>query len=262
MNSNISHYEVTGFQNVTYGIIMFDTQFSWKNNFFTWLGRNIIKITTGSNIEHVGFITKAPKEFIGTQYTDEYGGIQVVQDGYYVAEPTQHYNSIVTPLLKRLLKPSLNDIGDDGKSDWSGNIYIQLIDDKFCNKKRHLDTFKSMLGLTNQQLWNGNPCKYSLPTAMLSPFPFSKWVRKLFGMDKYATPAQFCSTQGTYLTTKSLGLDFDLTHALGETPRDLSDKLAWNEHSGIREFLLVYKDGKVIARNEKYITATPIFKNV
>ena len=110
MHKEISHYEIKGFKNIKAGFIYFDTQSSLKNNTLPFIGREIIKMTTGAGIEHIGYASKVPEEFVNLQYEDEYNGKDIIGKGYVLFEATNHYDSICTNLTKRMERPSLNDI--------------------------------------------------------------------------------------------------------------------------------------------------------
>lgn len=256
MNKEISHYEITGFQNITYGILQFSTQFSKQNKLRTWFGRSVIKITTGSSTEHIEFVTRSHKDFVGMQCEDRYNGIYKIQDGYYSSAATQHYDSILTPFLQRILTPSLSDVDNNGKSNWTGDVYIQLIDDKFANSDRHRETFKNTMNLTNRKLWNGIPARYRLFLAMLSPYKsLSRWTRRVLKLNQSATPSAFCDVQVMYHICTAVGITFNLIRTLGMTPQDLLDWVYKKQYTGGKEFIGRWENGKCIQINKEFITA-------
>lgn len=265
MSQEISHYEIKSFKNAKAGFLYFDTQSSWKNNKLTQIGRRIIKLTTGRNIEHIALIVEVPNEFINAQYIDEYNGRDFIERGYVVFEATKNFNSIATNIVKRIARPSLNDIDNKGDSKWSGDVYFQEINPTLITDETRLLAFQSMLNLTNQKPWfNGNHCVYKLIVAILSPFPFAKYINKLIGYKKL-TPSVFCSVQGKYLADIVAGQvqkpeNWNILEGLGTNPKDLSRQYISKQLSKIQESLITFVDGKAVAINPQHVIANPIYK--
>ncbi len=265
MNKEISHYEIKGFKNIKAGFIYFNTQFSWQNNIFTYIGREIIKKTTGAGIEHISYVSKVPDEFVGLQYEDEYNEKDIMQKGYVLFEATNHFNSICTNLVKRLEKPSLNDINKKGDSKWTGDVYLQEIKSEYITNETLALAFQLGLDLTNKKPWiNGYESEYSLLRAELSPFPFAKTFNRLIGYKKL-TPSVFCSVQAKYLTDILTGQvqnpqNWNILEGLGTNPKDLSRQYISKQYSKIQESLITFVDGKAVAINPQHVIANPIYK--
>ncbi len=265
INKEISHYEIKGFKNIKAGFIYFDTQSSWKNNKLPFIGRGIIKMTTGAGIEHIGYVSKVPEEFVNLQYEDRYNGKDIIEKGYVLFEATKHYDSICTNLTKRLEKPSLNDINKKGTSKWTGDVYLQEIKPEYITKETLALAFQLGLDLTNKKPWiNGYESKYSLLRAELSPFPFAKTINRLIGYKKL-TPSVFCSVQGKYLADIVTGQvqkpeNWNILEGLGTNPKDLSRQYISKQLSKIQESLITFVDGKAVAINPQHVIANPIYK--
>jgi len=263
-NKEILHYDIEGFKNITVAIVYFDTENGAKNKLLPFLGRSIIKLTTRSNIEHIAIVIKVPSELIGTQYEDEYNGKDVINGEYILLETTGGCNVTCTDLLKRLQKPSLIDIDKKGDSSWTGQVYIQKILPQYISKVRLSLALNEALKLTNQKSWiNSFPSKYVEFRAILSPFPFAKWVNKILGYKKI-TPAVFCSVFAKYITEFVTGKvdkaeSFDMLEALGTNPKDFSHECYSKQLTKMPEILVQYVDGKPIMVN-KDIISTPIYK--
>jgi hypothetical protein len=265
INKEISHYEIKGFRNIKAGFIYFDTQSSLKNNTLTLLGRAIIKMTTGAGIEHIGYVSKVPPEFVSLQYEDRYNGKDIIEKGYVFFEATNHFDSIATNVVKRMERPSLNDINKKGDSKWTGDVYLQEIQPEFITDNSLSLAFQLGLDLTNKKPWiNGYKTEYSLLRAELSPFPFAKTINRLIGYKKL-TPSVFCSVQAKYLSDILTGQvqnpkDWDILEGLGTNPKDLSRKYISKQYSKIQEPLITFVDGKAVAINPQHVIANPIYK--
>lgn len=264
-NGEVSHYDIKSFKNIKAGFLLFDTQFSWKNDFWKQLGRRIIKTTTGDNIEHIAIVIKVPPEFIGMQYEDRYNGRDVIDKGYMLFEATKHYDSIATSLIKRMLRPSLSDLDEKGDSEWTGNVLLQpIISNKITDEAWSL-AFQSMLDLTNRKPWvNGFPSLYKLFRAELSPFGFAKSLNKLLGY-KELTPSVFCSVHARYCAEILTGQiqspeEFNLLEGLGTNPKDESRRCMSKGLSKVPVVFAKYENGVPVAINEDYVIANPYYK--
>lgn len=265
LNREISYFDIKGFKNIKAGFIYFDTQSGAKNKWSTFWGRFIIKFTTRSNIEHIAVVIKVPPEFVGVEYEDEYNGKCILEKGYIVIETTKHYNGTLTNLLKRVDRPSFNDIDKKGDSVWSGNMFLQPILSEYIANERISLALQKALDLVNQKPWiNGSPSKYILPRAELSPFSFAKWVNKFIGY-KRTTPVVFCSVFAKYIADIITGMlenpeKFDMLDGLGTNPKDISHNYLAKQLTEDPILLATFVDGKPITANDKFIISNPIYR--